>query len=312
MTVLNTIPQLTVAAVGECMVEFAPESGGLYRLGFAGDTFNTAWALRLLLPRRFGVRYVTAIGSDWMSDAMLDFMSGGGIDTAFVARIAHRGPGLYAIRVVEGERTFAYWRQDSAATRLADDPARLAAALEGVALIFVSGITLAVLPPAGRATLIAALRRARTEGARIVFDPNYRPRLWANPATARAAFEEAFRTADVALPTFADERDLFGDVSPAATAERLHALGVAEVVVKNGADPVLCITDTGRFEVAAEIVPTLIDTSGAGDAFNAGFLSARLQDSAPPAAVAEGHRIAAIAVQSRGALLKSLGLPTSA
>ena len=293
----------TLVVIGECMVEVAPAEAGLYRLGYAGDTFNAAWTSRLLLPPDHGVRYVTSIGTDWMSDALLAFMQEAGLDLAYVRRDPVRSVGLYAIRLNEGERSFAYWRSNSAATTLADDPAHLARALRGATMALCSGITLAILPPEGRRNLHDALVTARRAGTRIVFDPNHRPRLWQNDAAARDALSAFCRMSDIVLPSFSDEAALFGDASPMETADRLGRLGAGEIVVKNGPDAALCVTPAATNWVEACAVTRPVDTTGAGDAFNGAYLAARLQGAAPMEAAHQAHRVARLAVRTRGALV---------
>ena len=123
-------------AIGECMVELALQPDGAYAMGFAGDTFNTAWYARRSLPEAWRVGYLSAVGRDAVSDRMLAFMTGAGIDTRAVARLPDRTVGLYMIELVKGERSFSYWRGQSAARALAADAARLAAALDGVTLAY--------------------------------------------------------------------------------------------------------------------------------------------------------------------------------
>ena len=94
---------MRVVCIGECMVELAPAGDGLLRQGFAGDSFNTAWYLRQLRPD-WVVDYVSRVGVDAISGAMLDFMAGAGIGTAHVARVADRTVGLYLITLNKGER----------------------------------------------------------------------------------------------------------------------------------------------------------------------------------------------------------------
>lgn len=293
-----------LVVIGECMVEIAPAEGGLHRLGYAGDTFNAAWCSRLLLPPERGVRYVTTVGTDWVSDALHAFMAAAGLDLRYVRRDPARAPGLYAVRLdADGERSFAYWRQGSAATTLADDPAHLAAALAGAGIALFSGITLAILPEPGRAALWDALAAARRGGTRIAFDPNYRPRLWPSADAARDAMDRFAAIVDIVLPSFSDENALFGDATPAATAARFAACGVGEIVVKDGAAPALCVAVGGTHRVAPPAALRPIDTTGAGDAFNGAYLARRLAG-APPAIAADlGHRAAAVAVMTRGALV---------
>ena len=300
-----------LVAIGECMVEVAPAGNGSYSLGYAGDTFNAAWASRVLLPPTHAVRYVTAVGTDWVSDEMVNFMRAAGLDVSSVRRDPVRSVGLYAVRLVEGERSFAYWRSNSAATGLADDPALLAASLQGADMALFSGITLAILSGAARETLFAALAEARRNGTRIAFDPNHRPRLWPSDDAARDTLSAFCRIVDCVLPSFSDEAALFGDASPAATAARFAALGVGEIVVKNGPEPALCMVDGVPSWIPADAVERVLDTTGAGDAFNGAYLAARLEGLDPLAAVACGHQVAAAAVQTRGALIPATGYSRS-
>ncbi len=293
---------LPLVFIGECMAEIAPADADTHRLGFAGDTFNAAWASRLLMDAR-PVRYVTTIGTDWISDEMFAFMQKSGLDVSAVRRDPARSIGLYAIRLTDGERSFAYWRRDSAATTLADDPDHLAMSVADAATVFFSGITLAILSGAGRRTLFSVLRQARADGARIAFDPNYRARLWRDAEEARDLSSEAATVSDIVLPSFSDEAELFGDTSPGATADRFAALGASEIVVKDGSGPALCVFEGSRRWVNAEPVTTVIDSTGAGDAFNGAYLAARVRGAKPFDATRLGHRTASVAIRTRGALI---------
>jgi len=178
---------MRVAAVGECMVEFAPDGRDGWQMGFAGDTFNTLWTLRGLLPVDATTDYVSAFGDDEFSRRQLAFFLQHDIGTASSPRYAGGTPGLYAITLDGAERSFTYWRSNSVARRLAEDGDALARSLEKRALVYFSGITLAILTPAARQSLFAAVAAARAQGSLIAFDPNYRPRLWPDRATAAAA-----------------------------------------------------------------------------------------------------------------------------
>lgn len=289
-----------VASIGECMLELSGQSGPNWRMGFAGDTFNTLWALHALSPQR-PATYASAFGDDPFSRDQIDFFAKNGIGIGNSPVIAGARPGLYAITLTGAERAFTYWRGDAAARQLASDPAALAKSLENQALVYFSGITLAILDGASRKTLLAAVATARAAGSLIAFDPNYRPRLWQDRDSARAAILEALAVTDIALPTFPDEEMLFGDAAPQATAERLAML-VGEVVVKNGEDAALIAANGAVQPVPAVHVATPVDTTGAGDSFNGGYLAARLAGNSPRDAARRAHQVAAAVVQVRGAL----------
>lgn len=292
----------SVLGIGEAMLEFAAVGGDTYRRGFAGDTLNTCWHMAQVLGPLAPVGYFTRVGRDAFSDGLAGFISASGIDASHISRDDERTLGLYVISLAGAERHFAYWRDTSAARRLADDPAALDAALQGRGLIHVSGITLAVIGEPGRRTLIDALARARRGGAVVSFDPNVRPRLWRSAAETRSAVQAMLEVVDIALPSFDDESQLWGDTDPAATLERLERAGIGEIVVKNGADDVAHSVGGTRGATATHRVEPIRDTTGAGDAFNAGYLAARLMGLEIGAATGFGQRLAGEVLGHFGAL----------
>ena len=290
-----------IASVGECMLELSGAADGGWNLGYAGDTFNTLWALRALTDEQHAADYVSAFGDDPFSEKQVAFFRDAGIGIADSPVIPGARPGLYAITLTNAERSFTYWRNDAAARQLASDPARLAKSFAGRALIYFSGITLAIVPQADHANLFRALADARQDGSVVAFDPNYRPRLWPSAESAKAALTAALTVTDIALPTFPDEQALYGDRDLVATAERLSAAGVGEIAVKDGEKPALIAAGTRRDPVPAVSVQA-VDTTGAGDSFNGAYLAARLRGNSPAEAAVRAHRVAGAVVQVRGAL----------
>ena len=144
-------------------------------------------------------------------------------------------------------------------------------------------------------------------GAVIAFDGNYRPRGWKGDGErARDVFARFLSEVDWAFPTFDDEQALWGDASPAATAERLHRHGVSDVIVKNGAEGALLSLDGERTNVPVPAAIDPVDTTAAGDSFNAGFIAARLRGTNGEDAALLGHRLAAVVIRNRGAIVPSL------
>ncbi|MBS9721409.1 sugar kinase [Tianweitania sp. BSSL-BM11] len=292
-------------SIGEAMVELssAPDAGeDIWRLGFAGDTLNTAWYARACLPDDWDVQYMTRLGQDPFSPRLLDFLATNSIGHRFITTEASRSVGLYAIQLENGERSFAYWRGQSAARLLAEDPALLDEAFAASNAIYLSGITLAILPEKGRDALISRLSAARTAGKTTIFDPNLRPKLWESADSMRDWLTRAAAGAALVLPSFDDEAEWFGDTSPEACARRWQQAGAAEVVVKNGGGSMVILQDDRLDTRHAEKVSP-VDSTGAGDSFNGGYLAARLTGSTPLEAAEAGHAIALKVIGHRGALI---------
>jgi 2-dehydro-3-deoxygluconokinase len=299
---------MRVACIGECMVEFAQSDDGLFRRGFGGDTLNTALYLARL---GIDVSYVTALGDDALSEAMLSAWRAEGIDTGDVLRLQGRVPGLYMIeRDARGERSFLYWRERAPAREFfdrADD-----AVLERLSCfdwLYFSGISLSLYGETGRARLRELLAAARKRGGCVAFDGNYRPRGWSDRDSARRAFDDILPLVDLALPTLEDEQGLFGDADATACLARLKTSGIREIVIKRGAQGCLIDAEGAVFDVPPRSVVQPVDTTAAGDSFNAGYIAARINGASPRDAAGAGHRLAAAVIMSPGAVIPRNAMP---
>ncbi len=301
---------LNTVAVGEAMVELAPVGDGHYRRGFAGDTFNTAWHMAQVLQGRASVGFATRVGQDRISDEFVAELTADGLDVSVLGRDPMRIMGLYLIELNGVERSFHYWRDTSAARGLASDAGALARAVAGAGLIHLSGITVAILSPADRETLFAVLAQAKANGARVSFDPNIRPRLWASLDEVRHVVPQVLELTDIALPSFDDEAAVWGDMTPKATIARLASAGIAEIAVKDGAGPVWVLSAGHIKTLPTPAVHGIRDTTGAGDGFNAGYLAARLLGQTPEMAVTAGQRFSGEVIRHPGARLPKAFVPS--
>ena len=299
---------MKVAAIGECMIEFSQTPDGAFRRGFGGDTLNTA-----LYLSRLGVdaSYVTALGDDALSEAMLTSWQSEGIKTDLVTRVAGRLPGLYMIeRDARGERTFLYWRDRAPARELFDRAdSALLDRLARFDWLYLSGISLSLYGESGRARLRELLYAARRRGGKVAFDGNYRPRGWSDAAAARGAFNDILPLVDLALPTLEDEQALFGDTDAQACIARLSSAGISEIVVKRGGLGCLIHAKGSFAEVPPPSVVQPVDTTAAGDSFNAGYLAARLGGASPIEAARAGHRLAGAVILLPGAVIPREAMP---
>lgn len=292
---------MKVAAIGEAMIELSMDSD-IAAMGVAGDTLNSAIYLKRSAPD-IQVDYVTRLGTEPFSLKIREFIAAQGVGTNAIESDPDGIPGLYAITTdASGERSFTYWR-DSAAARsvfLGPDGPDFTV-LEGYDVVYLSGISLAILPEQTRVALMDWLVGFRTKGGRVVYDSNYRPRLWQDLETARAVNVAMWDLADIALPSIDDEQAITGE-SFDEIAARFVALGKTGALKRGSMGPLCLATGTGGDYAPATRV---IDTTAAGDSFNGGYLGAALRGLDQATALQAGHDLASIVVGHKGAILPS-------
>lgn len=294
---------MKVACIGEAMVELAMDAtGDTARIGFAGDTLNTAIYLKRAAPA-LDVAYITRLGRDAFSARMLEFIASENLETADIEISETRHAGLYAITTdAAGERSFTYWRDNSAARDLFQSGTSTSfAALEKYDLLYLSAITLAILPGGVLSDLCSFLTGYRAGGGKVAFDSNYRPALWPDQATAQREIARMWESCDVALPSVDDEMAAFGDTSEASVVARLRSCGVAAGALKRGPTGPLSLGEPVQATYAA--AKRVVDTTAAGDSFNGGYLGALLSGASQTEALRAGHALAAHVVGFKGAIV---------
>lgn len=289
-----------VVIFGECMVELVSTSATELKKSFAGDTYNTAVYLKRNAPG-LSVSYLTAIGEDFLSNELLFAMGEEQINTDHVYRCSKHNLGLYMVRTDRyGERTFAYWRDNSAATQTLNV---MSAAPYDIDMFYFSGISVAILDVTQREKLFELVTSLRSQGCRIVFDPNYRPRLWRDQQEAQEWMDKSYQVADIAFPGGDDHLALYGHTNADEVLSHLAPFGIDEIVMKNGAVGVHIVNGDGQFIVPVQTVTNVVDTTAAGDAFNGGYLAARLSGKNVTESASFGAMVAGTVIQYPGAII---------
>jgi len=287
-------------AVGECMVELFSEDpipverSERFRSSFGGDAVQAALAAANLgTPSAVA----TVGGDDQFAGSLLSWLEHSGISTELIApRVGLTG--LYLISIdAAGERSFAYYRKGSAASTLGPQDV---AWPEPPEALLVSGITQAVSDSSRRAALEAA-RLTSEAGGTVIYDFNYRPRLWGDdPAAAREAFEEILPLCQVLRAAAPEETSILaGETDPIRAAGALAARGAPVVLVGCGAEGAVLAAGGEVQRVPAPSV-RCIDTTGAGDALTGAFVHGVLAGNSPSAAARIGVAAGSLAVTRRG------------
>jgi 2-dehydro-3-deoxygluconokinase len=266
-----------IVSLGEPLLEFnSIDPGPLknarqYEVGWGGDTSNF-----VIATSRLGGKagYIGRLGSDDFGHIILDLWHKEGVDTRFVILDQENYPtGIYFISRQGEEHSFTYYRKDSAASRISpkDVPREYIA---NAKIFHASGISQAISNSACDAVFYA-IDIAREAGSLVSYDPNLRPVLWGE-RRARAIVLETVGLADFVFPSMEDSVFLTGSKEPEEIANRLLKLGPKVVVIKLGNQGALLATGD-QLEPIHPIKVNVVDTTGAGDVFDAAFLTAHLR-----------------------------------
>lgn len=303
----NNRTNKSVLCIGEAMLELSLSDSKTANLNYAGDTLNTAVYLqRLGSGSDITVAYCTVVGQDTLSDRLVDYIRSEDIDVSTIQRTDNHTIGVYAINTDDnGERSFTYWRNESAArTLFQHDDNTDFNVLENFDVIYLSAITIAILPANIRNALLEKLSCLRqTKDIKLAFDSNYRPALWESKSIARSAIASFWQITDIALPSIDDEQALFDDPDEEALVMRLKSYGIDQGALKRGETGPLSLTNDAS-SLSQQLTPVnVVDTTAAGDSFNAGYLSALLKGATPINALEAGHQCAARVITHRGAII---------
>lgn len=292
-----------IIALGECMVEFFSDrplgEATTFQRAYGGDTLNC-----LVAAARLGSScgYITRVGDDPFGPALRRAWQAEGIDVSH-APLSPGFNGIYFISVAPGgEREFTYYRAGSAASTVSPDDIDQAHAASA-RIVHASGISQAI-----SSTCRAAVKRlfevAKQAGVRVSFDPNFRAKLW-SVDDAREAADEVLPLVDILLPSVPeDSQALWGLDSAPAVAEHFRNRGISVVAVKCGTDGAVVADPTAEIVEVPAFSPDapIIDTTGAGDAFNGAFLHGLCAGMTPADAARLGVITAGLKCRGRGAV----------
>ncbi|MFK8047400.1 MAG: sugar kinase [Halioglobus sp.] len=285
------------------MLEMRNRDGSHYELDVAGDALNTAAGISLLGG---SAHLASGIGDDTNSARLFEKCKALGVGTEYISQIPSTSIGLYLISTdSDGERSFSYWRDQSAAHCLLFDAKKLQLALqrlESERYLYLSGITLSRTSHESREILYNWLDQFRDLGGCIIYDGNYRARLWENRELALQEHTKMLERTTVFLSGMEDERELRGLNSNRDVIAQIEQQDIPEVVVKDGEQNVQIHFQGRKSEVKPETVLRVTDTSGAGDSFNAGYLACRLKGIEPEEAAQFACKVSAMVIQQPGAI----------
>lgn len=295
---------MKIAILGECMIEFSKGLEEEYHKSFAGDTFNTAYYLKQI-NKKVNIEYITGIGNDSISNDFLNYLKYHEINANYIERIKNKTLGLYLINTDNGERSFSYWRDTSAAKKLFDTKNLFKFKRDFLTfdMIYFSAITLAILSKKGRKNLFKILKEAQNNGVKIAYDSNYREKLYKNKKESIKQHNKALKYCSIFLPSLEDEQKREKNINYKDIILRCLKHGEKEIIIKNGSKSIIYYHNKKVKKFSIKKVKNVVDTTAAGDSFNGAYLANRLAKRSVIDSIKIASRVAKKVILSRGAII---------
>ena len=288
-------------------MELRANSQGEMVKSFAGDTYNTAVYAKRFNPQ-LTLQYLTGLGEDHFSQEMLTAGENHGLDFSLSMPVNKAAIGIYAISTDDaGERSFTYWRKNSAATYLMKtvNVSLLLDKCQSLKYVYFSGISLAIMDEEDKRTLLELIVQLKHLGAEIVFDPNYRPSMWNDVTHTQHWLTQCYKLADIVLPGLDEHKTLFGHQTKNEIVSYFKNFAVKELVIKCDNDGVFCITADGEYHVPFTPAAQQVDSTAAGDSFAGTYIAARATGRSVKQSLIDATDVARVVVQHPGAIISN-------
>jgi 2-dehydro-3-deoxygluconokinase len=287
--------------IGETCVVLVAKSGGPLRysaeferrLGGAESTVAVGVA-------RLGhsTGWISKLGDDEFGEYVLNVMRGEQVDTSRVSICPTAQTGVFfRENRASGPSSVFYYRKDSAFSTMAPEDLD-EDYIANAKILHLTGITPG-LSISCRDTVVRAVDIAKANGVQVVFDPNYRAKVWPTDE-AKPYLENLMLKADYVLAGQEDLAKLTGATSEKELLAYLHSLGLPEVILKLGREGAILSTEDNVERITSHLVDKPVDRFGVGDSFAAGFLVALLEKNPLREAVSLGNAVAGWSIRLPG------------
>lgn len=296
-----------VLVAGECLVDFIPtEVGPLadverFDRRAGGAPANVAVGLARLDEAPW---LCSTLSTDPFGEFLAETLAAEGLSDRFLTRVDRPTALAFVSHDPDADRSFTFYRENTADTHL-DTGVVDSETLSGVGTVVVGGVSLSVEP--SRSATFELVERAQAAGCRVVFDPNTRPELWTDGEELTAVLERILGLTDVLKATredFAPTGFGTGDGLP----RRLLDAGPDVLLLTEGGVGARIVASPdsewgpGEWSHPGYEVESVVDTTGAGDAFLAGAVTALSAGTAPGETLALANAVAAVTTTTAGAM----------
>ena len=294
--------KINVCSIGEAMIEISNIKNSLYNQSFAGDTLNFC---NYLDKKKLNAFFLSAIGKSEINQSLLDFVKSKKISTKYIKKINQFEVGLYLIKNKDnGEKQFFYWRDESAAKQYFNniDFLNLYKELKNFDYIYFSGITLSIIHISKLNNFIKLLKLLKSKKIKIVFDFNIRPSRW-NKKNLNIFLDSVLKFVDICFLS-GEDMNYWKNKNDIKSYEQIvRKYKLKHSIFRKNAKFTYVFLNKTRYVFKNKLLKTVVDTSGAGDGFNAAYLSNFIVNNDPVLALKAGSSLGSKIVMKKGAIV---------
>ena len=294
--------KINVCSIGEAMIEISNIKNSLYNQSFAGDTLNFC---NYLDKKKLNAFFLSAIGKSEINQSLLDFVKSKKISTKYIKKINQFEVGLYLIKNKDnGEKQFFYWRDESAAKQYFNniDFINLYKELKNFDYIYFSGITLSIIHISKLNNFIKLLKLLKRKKIKIVFDFNIRPSRW-NKKNLNIFLDSVLKFVDICFLSGEDMNNWKNKNNIKSHEQIVRKYKIKHSIFRKNAKFTYVFLNKTRYVFKNKLLKRVVDTSGAGDGFNAAYLSNFIVNNDPVLALKAGSSLGSKIVMKKGAIV---------
>ena len=294
--------KINVCSIGEAMIEISNIKNSLYNQSFAGDTLNFC---NYLDKKKLNAFFLSAIGKSEINQSLLDFVKSKNISTKYIKQINQFEIGLYLIKNKDnGEKQFFYWRDESAAKHYFNniDFLNLYKELKNFDYIYFSGITLSIIHISKLNNFIKLLKLLKRKKIKIVFDFNIRPSRW-NKKNLNIFLDSVLKFVDICFLSGEDMNYWKNKNNIKSYEQIVRKYKLKHSIFRKNAKFTYVFLNKTRYVFKNKLLKRVVDTSGAGDGFNAAYLSNFIVNNDPVLALKAGSSLGSKIVMKKGAIV---------
>ena len=294
--------KIKICAIGECMIELSNTKNALYSQSIAGDTLNFS---SYLDKNIFDTSYFTAVGKSEISKRAIRFLQKQKIKTNLVSQINSHEIGLYLIENSKvGEKIFYYWRDNSAAKFFFNNQniKKYQNQLKKFQYVYFSGITLSIFETNNFNNFISILEFLKKKQIKIIFDFNIRIKRWSKKKLL-FYFSKTFPFVDILFASGEDLNCLKGNASLKTFTNLIKKYNIKHGIYRNSAKLNYSFYNDERYFIKNKVKNKVIDTSGAGDGYNAAYISNFIKFNNPQKALHAASKIGEKIIMKKGAIV---------